>query len=114
MKKNNNNNNISLARRLFCDVILCFGATQAVSHRTVWNTDWTAAQNLTAAWAYDTQTTALGWIKEASVALARFWWMTIVIKVKTIIVAYRSRALGARVSVIIDAQTNVYVHSWHI
>ncbi len=61
----------------------------------------------TAAWAYDMQTTAHSWIKEASVAPARFWWMTIVIKVKTIIVAYRSRALACtHLFVIIDVQTN--------
>ncbi len=66
-----------------------------------------------AAWAYDTQTTALGWIKEASVALTRFWWMTIVIKVKTIIVTYRSRALGARLSVIIKGLVHFQIKiSW--
>ncbi len=32
--------------------------------------------------------------------------MTILIKVKVIIATYRSPALGARLSVIIDAQTN--------
>ncbi len=37
------------------------------------------------AWAYYSQTTALGWIKEPTIAPVKFWWMTIVIKVRTII-----------------------------
>ncbi len=60
----------------------------------------------TAACAYNMQTTALGWIEQARVALVKFWWMRIVVKVKTITVTYRSHTLNAHESVINDAQTN--------
>ncbi len=48
----------------------------------------------TAVWACDTQTTAPGWINQARITLVKFWWVTIIIKIKMIIVTYRSCTLG--------------------
>ncbi len=74
--------------------VFCVSEEKYVSHGAV-NTDWTTAQKLRMSTWYANYSSRLD--KKGSVTpVDKFWWTTIVFKVKMITVDIHDRALGAR------------------